>query len=96
MKLPQAYLQAGTKPASKTTAATKVEARIDMSAEVAGAGLCPDCRKPMVAMTAGAVETLTCMPCRIALPTQDPEDVVQNDAKNVNEASAGPSTYLDQ
>ena len=94
MKIPQAYIQAGVKKEVK--AATKVEARIDMSAEVAGAGLCPDCRSPMQPMVAGAVETLTCMPCRISIPTEDPEAVVQEDAVSVNEASAGPSTYMDQ
>jgi len=88
MKLPQAW-----NPSSKTkTTATKVEARIDMSAEVAGAGLCPDCRQPMQPMTAGPVETLTCMGCRISLPIADPENTVEPPV----EAVQGPSTYLDQ
>lgn len=96
MKIPQAYVSAGGKTSVSATAPTKIEARIDMSAEVAGAGLCPDCQKPMIEMTAGPVETLTCMPCRISLPKADPEAVVQEDSVSVNEASAGPSTYLDQ
>lgn len=91
-KMPQAWT-ALSQP-NKTTAGTKVEARINMSAEVAGAGLCPDCQKPMIEMVAGPVDTLTCMDCRISLPTKDPEEVVQDDA--AAKASAGPSTYLDQ
>lgn len=91
-KMPSAWTAIGSK--SKTTAGTKVSARIDMSAEVAGAGKCPDCQQPMIEMIAGPVETLTCMNCRIALPTKDPEEVVQDDA--ASKASAGPSTYLDQ
>lgn len=81
MRMPQGWVS----PAEKKVTATKVEARIDMGAEVAGAGLCPDCRKPMQPITAGPVETLTCMPCRISIPVADP--VV---------ASPGPSTALDQ
>src|SRR5476651_1396482 len=41
LKLPKAWVTAGKKDTKK------VEARIDMSAEVAGQGLCPDCRAPM-------------------------------------------------
>lgn len=96
MKIPQAYANASSNSSTKVGAKTKVEARIDMSEEVAGAGLCPDCQKPMQPMTAGPIETLTCMGCRIALPTADPEEVVQDDASSVDTASAGPSTYLDQ
>ena len=94
MKIPQAYSSAGSPVQPTRVGATKVEARIDMSAEVAGQGLCPDCRKPMVEMEAGPCTTLTCMSCRIALPTADPVEVVQDDA--AAKASAGPTTYLDQ
>lgn len=72
MKTPQAWNNAGIKPAARTNVtATKVEARIDMSKEIAGAGLCPDCKGPMQIMSAGPVETNTCMPCRISLPLAD-------------------------
>lgn len=71
MKMPSAYTNAGKPATNTTTASAKVEARIDMSAEVAGAGLCPDCKQPMQIMTAGPVETNTCMPCRISLPLAD-------------------------
>jgi hypothetical protein len=92
MKVPAAWNSA---PAPSTvTAKKKVEARIDMSTEVAGAGLCPDCKQPMTPMVAGGVDTVTCMDCRIALPTADPVEVVKDDA--ASHASAGPNTYLDQ
>lgn len=76
--MPQAYVNA---PATKTEAKRKLEAsqsakkpvtaRIDMSAEVAGAGMCPECRKPMVRMMANGHPVLTCMQDRITLPIQD-------------------------
>jgi hypothetical protein len=71
MKMPSAWTNAGKSQSKTTTTATKVQARIDMSAEVAGQGLCPDCKKPMQVVTAGPVETHTCMDCRIALPLPD-------------------------
>jgi len=93
MKLPQAWSnQSGSAPSAVT--AKKVEARIDMSTAVAGAGLCPDCRKPMTPMVAASNDTLTCMDCRISLPVADPTEVVQDDANA--KASVGPNTYLDQ
>ena len=94
MKIPQAWSSQGASAPSAVTATKKVEARIDMSTSVAGAGLCPDCKQPMQPMVAAGVDTLTCMDCRIALPEADPEAVVQDDA--AAKGSAGPSTYLDQ
>lgn len=95
MKLPQAWSTPKTNNApSAVTAKKKVEARIDMSTEVAGAGLCPDCKQPMQPMVAANIETQTCMDCRISLPTADPTAVVQDDA--ASHATVGPNTYLDQ
>lgn len=95
MKTPQAWNSAPARTSSKTITATKkVEARIDMSTQIAGAGLCPDCKSPMQPMVAANVDTLTCMDCRISLPTADPEAIVQDDA--TAKGSAGPNTYLDQ
>lgn len=95
MKMPQAWSGTPSNTSPKAVTATKkVEARIDMSTEVAGAGLCPDCKQPMQSMVAANVETQTCMDCRISLPTADPTEVVQDDA--AAKASAGPNTYLDQ
>ncbi len=83
MKMPAAWSSAPTaqskQQAKASKEATKVTARIDMSEEVAGAGLCPDCRQPMQPMMAGEIETLTCMPCRISIPTKDPEEVPRPD-----------------
>lgn len=77
MKIPQAYSNTPEKAAGKTSVhgGQKIEARINMGAEVAGAGKCPDCGQPMESIIAGPVETLTCMPCRISLPVPDAPDV---------------------
>lgn len=68
-KTPKAWTQAGTK---KVEASTKVTARIDMSAEVAGAGLCPECRRPMEEGYANGVLVKVCHADRIAIPMPDP------------------------
>jgi hypothetical protein len=84
IKIPQAFLDA---PATKTEAKVKqealtaakvalapksqVKARVDMSAEVAGEGLCPDCRKPMIPSHANGHKVLSCQPCRIVIPAKD-------------------------
>lgn len=62
-KLPQAWITAGQK---------EVKARIDMSAEVAGKGLCPECHKPMEAGVVNGHDALICHEDRIAIPTADP------------------------
>lgn len=49
----------------------KVVARIDMSEEVAGAGLCPECRKKMVEVMVNDVPMLACHEHRIVLPYKD-------------------------
>jgi hypothetical protein len=54
-----------------TAAKSQVKARVDMSAEVAGAGLCPDCRKPMVPSHANGHPVLSCTACRIVIPVKD-------------------------
>lgn len=63
MKMPQAWITAGTKK--------EVSARIDMSAEVAGKGLCPECKKPMVPGIVNGHESLVCHEDRIAIPIPD-------------------------
>lgn len=60
-KLPQAWL----------TANTKVESRIDMSADVAGMGKCPECKQPMVVAKAGSATVWACVADRISLPVPD-------------------------
>lgn len=49
----------------------KVQARIDMSAEVAGRGLCPECKKPMQKVFAGGSPVWACSEDRITLPIPD-------------------------
>lgn len=62
--MPKEFLTAST--------AVEVTASLDMSAEVAGEGLCPDCKTPMeTASLDGESDVLVCMPCRIALPIKD-------------------------
>lgn len=78
LKIPKAFQDAtATKTEAKvkqeTLAKTQVKARVDMSAEVAGAGLCPDCRKPMIPSHANGHPVLSCTACRIVIPTKDDE-----------------------
>ncbi len=77
-KVPKAWLQAGTKKVEASPAEkTQVNARIDMSAEVAGQGLCPECRQPMGRVFANGFECYVCHPDRIAIPVPD---VIPDDA----------------
>lgn len=70
-KMPQAWLEAS----QKVEAGTEVSAgHLDMSAEVAGAGLCPECREPMVEALADNIPVLVCEPDNIALPLKDEAD----------------------
>lgn len=45
-----------------------ITARIDMSEEVAGQGLCPECKEPMKRVIVNGIEALCCMNDRIVLP----------------------------
>jgi hypothetical protein len=70
--VPAAFVE--TEPKAKTKAAANnraVVARIDMSADVAGAGLCPECRKPMERSHANGIPVMTCDEHRIAIPLPD-------------------------
>ncbi|QBQ74627.1 hypothetical protein BcepSauron_247 [Burkholderia phage BcepSauron] len=70
-QLPQAFTSAGvtrTQIAAAIAPANKIEARINMSAEVAGAGLCPECKKPMERSNANGFPVLICEAHRIAIP----------------------------
>lgn len=69
LKVPRAWLQAGVKKVQ-----TKVQARIDMSAEVAGAGLCPECKKSMATGFVNGIESWLCHEDRIAIPLPDEVD----------------------
>lgn len=65
---PKAFVNAGVK---KEPVAEQVTARIDMSADVAGAGLCPECKQPMEKTHANGMPVLACQPCRITIPIKD-------------------------
>ena len=79
MQLPKAWLyQAQTQAQTQTNkhtaaveAKSKVTAKIDMSADVLGKGLCPDCRRPMARAFAADHEVYVCDSDRIALPVRD-------------------------
>jgi hypothetical protein len=64
----------------------KVTARIDMSEEVAGAGRCPECKKPMVEAYLNDVPTLVCHEHRIAIPYKDEEQIDDTEWKDGNDA----------
>lgn len=68
--MPSAFVQAGTKSLVEA-ASDKVEARINMSAEIAGVGLCPECHKPMERSHANGIPVFTCDQHRIAIPIAD-------------------------
>lgn len=69
--MPEAFTSAGEKKVEASSEGEKVEARINMSAEVAGAGLCPECQKPMERSHANGIAVLTCDLHRIAIPIAD-------------------------
>jgi hypothetical protein len=69
MKLPQAWTKVAAHVGEQKP--TPVTARVDMSAEVAGAGLCPDCKRPMGTGYANGHETYVCHADRISIPKPD-------------------------
>lgn len=68
MKMPQAW----AKPV-QVQASVEVKAEIDMSAEVAGQGLCPDCKAPMQEVLVDGKPVLACMSDRIVLLPKNDE-----------------------
>lgn len=73
MKMPEGWDGSKQPAAKELTASTEVKARIDMSEDVAGKGLCPECGKPMQVMLANNIKCLCCMEDRIVLPMKDSE-----------------------
>lgn len=67
MKMPDAWLNTTT----EVKASAQVTARISMSADVAGAGLCPDCKKPMEEAITNGIASYVCNKDRIAIPKPD-------------------------
>lgn len=76
-KLPKAFVEAAATVSEKKqkieAAALKKEvtARIDMSDAVAGAGRCPECKKPMIRTNANGIPVMSCDEHRIAIPIKD-------------------------
>jgi len=83
-QIPQAFIQASATVSEKKIQVEakakikaevqdpiKVQARIDMSAEVAGRGLCPECKKPMTRTNSNGIPILSCDEHRIAVPVPD-------------------------
>lgn len=73
-QMPAAWKSAGQPKVQIQAKGQKVTARINMSAEVAGQGLCPDCNKQMIEAHACDIPVLACMPCRIVLPVEDTQE----------------------
>lgn len=59
----------------------QLKARIDMGPEVAGKGLCPECKTPMVRGEVGGNPGLICVKDRIALPLPDESQTVSEEPK---------------
>ena len=70
MKIPKIWESTSitAKSAPKKKAVT---ARIDMSEEIAGKGLCPECHEPMKPVIANGIRCLCCMEHRIVLPVKN-------------------------
>lgn len=64
MRLPKEWTE------SKEVRATgkKLTARINMSEEIVGKGLCPECGQPMKPVIANGIDCLCCFTDRIVLP----------------------------
>ena len=81
-RLPKAFQQSEQSTPTQVTAKHSVtaggvvETNLDMSDDVAGNGLCPDCKKPMEQVVIEDENCWTCLPCRVALPMRDPEHAV--------------------
>ena len=67
-KLPKVWVAANTNGGSTPTTVTS---KIDMSAEVAGSGKCPECKKPMEIIISGNSRVWACAHDRISLPLPD-------------------------
>jgi len=52
--------------------------KLDMSAEVAGAGLCPECKTQMTIAMVDNTPTWACRADRIAIPLSDDHDYYKN------------------
>lgn len=65
MKMPSAWNKI------EASSSTVNASSLDMSAEIAGEGLCPECKTPMDKVLSGDLPTLVCVKDRIVLPIKD-------------------------
>ena len=64
MRIPKAW----TEQKKVEAKSTKLQARINMSEEIVGNGLCPECGQPMKPVIANGIDCLCCFADRIVLP----------------------------
>lgn len=67
MKFPAAWTNSGNKINASAEPA-ELTARIDMSADVAGKGNCPECKRPMEVVTVAGTQMWACANDRITFP----------------------------
>lgn len=72
---------AWTEPTKQVTSATNVAARVDMSAEVAGQGLCPVCKKQTEIGFADGARVRFCRNDLVTLPLTN-EEIADLDNKD--------------
>lgn len=72
MKLPKAWTDDNkyVRPSPVTACKSQVKAKIDMSEEVVGRGLCPECKQPMKPCIVNGFPALFCLEDRIVLPAK--------------------------
>lgn len=71
-------------------ASTEVDAKLNMSAEHAGSGNCPDCSKPMTIAMAGSAPSWGCAACRISLPLPDDHEYFKGNVKQEQDQGTQP------
>ena len=84
LKVPSGWT---AKPITASTEKSEVKAKLEMGADVAGVGLCPECKTPMERVMHGEVEVAICTADRIVLPLKDAEDA-QPDTTEVQPAAS--------
>lgn len=79
MKLPKEFISASVgKP-------KQLEAALDMSEQVAGIGLCPECKRPMEqTLIATDDQVWVCLQCRVTLPIKDENAKIEISDKTVD------------
>lgn len=71
MRLPKDWLDGLSIHKRKPVQAKQIRAKIDMSEDVAGQGLCPECHQPMKEVMVNNIPALCCFDHRIVLPKKN-------------------------